>query len=95
MTEIEALAYLIQHERVTAPELTRYFEKDILSVHQAFYRLEKKGLVKRHKKRYNRVEFQLTKKAKELEQQVKDNDGRLGFTVFLGIAVLILLLASE
>ena len=84
MKETEALAYLIQHRRVTAPELARHFDDDILSVHQAFFRLEKKGLVRRQKRRYNKVEFELTKKAKGLNQQVKSNDGKLGFIIFFG-----------
>lgn len=95
MKETEALGYLIQRQRVTAPELARRFDDDVLAVHQAFSRLERKGLVRRRKKRYNRVEFELTKRAKDLSQQVKNNDRELGFIIFLGIAVLILLLASE
>ena len=93
MTENEVLAYLLQHKKATPPELARHFQDNLLLVHQALLRLERKGLVEKKKVSYN-VEFTLTEKAKNLNQQTKQNDSFLPFILFLGLATFILLLVT-
>jgi len=94
MTEAEVLAYLLQHKKTTPPELVRCFKADILGVHQALLRLERKGLVKKTKIGRN-VEFRLTEKAERLSQQAKQDNKILPFIFFLGFATFILLIALE
>ena len=93
MTEAEVLAYFLQHKKATPPEVAHHFEENLLSVHQALLRLERKGLVRKKKLSYN-VEFTLTEKAKNLNQQTKQNDSCLPFILFLGLATFILLLVA-
>jgi len=93
MTEAEVLAYLLQHKKVSPPELARQFQDNILSAHQALLRLERKGLVQKKKIGYN-VEFSLTEKARNLNQRTKEDDNLLPFVLFLGLATFILLLVT-
>ena len=93
MTEAEVLAYLLQHKKATPPEVAHHFEENLLSVHQALLRLQRKGLVQKKKLSYN-VEFTLTDKTKNLNHQTKQNDGILPFILFLGLATFILLLVA-
>jgi len=95
MREAEVLAYLLQHKAVTPPELARHFKENILSVHQALSRLERKGLIQKNKMGH-KVKFTLTEKTESLNQRTKQNDNILPFILFLGLATFILLLiASE
>jgi DNA-binding MarR family transcriptional regulator len=93
MSEAEVLTYLLQYKKATPPEVAHHCEENLLSVHQALLRLERKGLVRKKKLSYN-VEFTLTEKAQNLNQQTKQNDSFLPFILFLGLATFILLLVA-
>ncbi len=90
MTEAQVLAYLLENKKATPPQIARHFKEDLMPVHQALLRLERKGIVHKKKLSYN-VEYTLTEKAKNLNRQSKDDDSLLPFVLFLGLATLILL----
>lgn len=94
MTEIQVLAHLLQHKRITAPALAHRFNESTASAHQPLLRLQRKGLVKKRKVSY-KAEFELTEKAEALSRKIKEQNENLPFTLFLGLASYILLLASS
>lgn len=94
MTEAEALAYLLQHKKISAAELVRHFNTSMVDAHQVLLRLERKGLVKKNRIGRN-VEFILTDKAERLSQQAKQDNKTLPFILFLGLAISILLIALD
>jgi len=94
LTEVELLSFILQKGEVTSSEVAKKFGITIDHAYQVLRRLEKKGLLERNNRQYG-AKFRLTERAKQISHRVKERNGNLGLLVFLGLAFLILLLASK